>query len=138
MPSTIGVAEAATRSLATLTRPPALEVRCMVVLGIGGRNEACSRVVNAALPASSWTGTTGGAECPRSRSTVLRLIAQAGGGVVEAYPRDTGGRKISASFLYNGTRSLSSRPARVPTPQGQEPFRDAQGAPLGRTRKAPG
>jgi hypothetical protein len=36
----------------------------------------------------------------------LDLIAQAGGGLVEAYPQDTGGKKISASFLYNGTRSL--------------------------------
>jgi hypothetical protein len=36
----------------------------------------------------------------------LRLIEQAGGGVVEAYPHDTGGQKTSASFLYNGTRSL--------------------------------
>ncbi len=37
---------------------------------------------------------------------VLGLIAQAGGGLVEAYPQDTGGEKVSASFLYNGTRSL--------------------------------
>ena len=36
----------------------------------------------------------------------LDLIAQAGGGVVEAYPQDTAGQKVSASFLYNGTRSL--------------------------------
>jgi hypothetical protein len=36
----------------------------------------------------------------------LQLIAQAGGGVVEAYPQDTDGKKVSASFLYNGTRSL--------------------------------
>jgi GNAT superfamily N-acetyltransferase len=36
----------------------------------------------------------------------LDLIAQAGGGVVEAYPQDTAGQKISASFLYNGTRTL--------------------------------
>jgi GNAT superfamily N-acetyltransferase len=36
----------------------------------------------------------------------LDLIAQAGGGVVEAYPQDTGGQKITASLLYNGTRSL--------------------------------
>jgi GNAT superfamily N-acetyltransferase len=36
----------------------------------------------------------------------LELIAQAGGGVVEAYPQDTQGKKTSASFLYNGTRSL--------------------------------
>jgi hypothetical protein len=36
----------------------------------------------------------------------LGLIAQAGGGVVEAYPQDTGGRQVSASFLYSATRSL--------------------------------
>jgi GNAT superfamily N-acetyltransferase len=36
----------------------------------------------------------------------LDLIAAAGGGVVEAYPQDTGGHQVSASFLYNGTRSL--------------------------------
>jgi hypothetical protein len=36
----------------------------------------------------------------------LDLIAQAGGGIVEAYPQDTMGQKTSASFLYNGTRSL--------------------------------
>ena len=33
-----------------------------------------------------------------------RLIAEAGGGVVEGYPHDTEGKKKSASFLYNGTR----------------------------------
>jgi GNAT superfamily N-acetyltransferase len=36
----------------------------------------------------------------------LELIADAGGGLVEAFPQDTGGKKISASFLYNGTRGL--------------------------------
>jgi ribosomal protein S18 acetylase RimI-like enzyme len=36
----------------------------------------------------------------------LELIAQAGGGVVETYPQDTQGKKVSASFLYNGTRGL--------------------------------
>lgn len=39
----------------------------------------------------------------------LALIAQAGGGVVEAYPHDTGGKKVSASFLYSATRSLLER-----------------------------
>lgn len=34
------------------------------------------------------------------------LIAQAGGGVVEAYPQDTAGKQITASFLYSVTRSL--------------------------------
>jgi GNAT superfamily N-acetyltransferase len=36
----------------------------------------------------------------------LDLIRQAGGGVVEGYPQDTEGKRVSASFLYNGTRSL--------------------------------
>lgn len=36
----------------------------------------------------------------------LELISGAGGGVVEAYPYDTNVKRISASFLYNGTRSL--------------------------------
>jgi GNAT superfamily N-acetyltransferase len=36
----------------------------------------------------------------------LELIAQAGGGVVEAYPQDTGGKQITASFLYSVTRNL--------------------------------
>ena len=36
----------------------------------------------------------------------LDLIAQAGGGVVETYPQDTRGKKTSASYLYNATRSL--------------------------------
>jgi GNAT superfamily N-acetyltransferase len=35
----------------------------------------------------------------------LELIARAGGGRVEAYPQDTGGKKISASFLHSVTRS---------------------------------
>jgi GNAT superfamily N-acetyltransferase len=41
----------------------------------------------------------------------LELIAQAGGGVVEAYPQDTAGKQITASFLYNGSRSLFERAA---------------------------
>jgi hypothetical protein len=36
----------------------------------------------------------------------LHLIAQSGGGVVEAYPQDTDGQKVTASFLYSATRSL--------------------------------
>ena len=35
------------------------------------------------------------------------LIAQAGGGVVEGYPHDTEGKKVSV--LYNGTRTLYER-----------------------------
>lgn len=36
----------------------------------------------------------------------LDLIAEAGGGTVEGYPHDLQGKKTSASFLYNGTRTL--------------------------------
>jgi GNAT superfamily N-acetyltransferase len=37
----------------------------------------------------------------------LDLIARAGGGLVEGYPHEVAaGKKVSASFLYNGTRSL--------------------------------
>ncbi len=36
----------------------------------------------------------------------LDLIAKAGSGVVEGYPQDTQGKKVSASFLYSATRSL--------------------------------
>lgn len=39
----------------------------------------------------------------------LQLIADAGGGVVEAYPFDTTGKKVSASFLYNATRSMCEK-----------------------------
>jgi GNAT superfamily N-acetyltransferase len=40
----------------------------------------------------------------------LDLIAKAGGGVVEGYPHDMSkqpeGKKVSSSFLYNGTRRM--------------------------------
>lgn len=41
----------------------------------------------------------------------LDLIAQAGGGRVESYPHDLTGstKKMSSSFLYNGTRRLYER-----------------------------
>jgi GNAT superfamily N-acetyltransferase len=39
-------------------------------------------------------------------SGALDLIAEAGGGVVEGYPQDTRGEKVSGSFLYDGTRTL--------------------------------
>ncbi|MFI5084366.1 MAG: hypothetical protein ACHP7K_00395 [Actinomycetales bacterium] len=39
----------------------------------------------------------------------LGLIAAAGGGVVEAYPQDTPGRKVPATFLYSATRSMFER-----------------------------
>jgi GNAT superfamily N-acetyltransferase len=39
----------------------------------------------------------------------LNLIAYAGGGVAEAYPQDTAGKKVAASFLYNATRSMFER-----------------------------
>lgn len=39
----------------------------------------------------------------------LDLIAQAGGGTVEGYPEDVAGRKVSGSFLWNGTLGLFER-----------------------------
>jgi GNAT superfamily N-acetyltransferase len=36
----------------------------------------------------------------------LALIKDLGGGVVESYPQDTEGNKVSNSFLYNGTRGI--------------------------------
>jgi len=40
----------------------------------------------------------------------VELIAEAGGGLVEGYPHDTGGvRKKNSSFLYNGTRTMYER-----------------------------
>lgn len=36
----------------------------------------------------------------------LELIGELGGGVVESYPQDAQGRKVSNSFLYNGTRDI--------------------------------
>lgn len=36
----------------------------------------------------------------------LELIRNLGGGVVESYPQDTQGRRISNSFLYNGTKEI--------------------------------
>lgn len=39
----------------------------------------------------------------------LTLIAAAGGGLVEAYPYDSAGKKVSGSFLHSGTRSMLER-----------------------------
>jgi hypothetical protein len=36
----------------------------------------------------------------------LELIKVSGGGVVESYPQDTAGRKVSNSFLYNGAKQI--------------------------------
>jgi GNAT superfamily N-acetyltransferase len=39
----------------------------------------------------------------------LHEIARLGGGRVESYPEDSAGRKVSASFLHNGTVSMFER-----------------------------
>ena len=39
-------------------------------------------------------------------SGALDLIAAAGGGVVEAYPQDTPGKRVSGSLLYSVTRQM--------------------------------
>jgi GNAT superfamily N-acetyltransferase len=40
---------------------------------------------------------------------VLQEIARLGGGTVESYPEDVEGRKVSASFLHNGTVAMFER-----------------------------
>lgn len=39
----------------------------------------------------------------------LGEIARLGGGTVESYPEDTTGRKVSGSFLHNGTLKMFER-----------------------------
>ncbi|HWK30377.1 MAG TPA: GNAT family N-acetyltransferase [Solirubrobacter sp.] len=39
----------------------------------------------------------------------LEAIERLGGGVVESYPEDAAGRKVSSSFLHNGTVALFER-----------------------------
>ena len=36
----------------------------------------------------------------------VALIKEQGGGVIESYPQETGGKKVSSSFLYNGTKEI--------------------------------
>jgi GNAT superfamily N-acetyltransferase len=67
-----------------LVRPPDYRITCIFV----DRNHRRTGVAKVALDGA------------------LGLIAGAGGGVVEGYPHDTAGKKFSATFLYNGTRSL--------------------------------
>jgi len=69
---------------AGLVRPPDYRLTCLFI----DRNHRRTGVAAVALRGA------------------LELIARSGGGVVEAYPHDTQGNKTSASFLYNGTRSL--------------------------------
>jgi GNAT superfamily N-acetyltransferase len=53
------------------------------------------------------------------------LIAQAGGGVVEGYPHDTDGQKVSVP-LQRHTIPVRAGRLQLPPPQGQEELRDAQ------------
>jgi len=61
----------------------------------------------------------------------VELIAQAGGGLVEGYPHDTGGvRKKNSSFLYNGTRTMYEREGfTYDRPKGQGNCDSARGGP---------
>ena len=58
-----------------------------------------------------WTVATGGTGSRRwPYAAPSTSIAKAGGGVVEGYPHDMSkqpeGKKMSSSFLYNGTRKM--------------------------------
>ena len=70
---------------ATLDRLPDYRITCMFVDKLSRRKGVTALALRGALD----------------------LIAQAGGGVVEGYPHDNEGRKVSV--LYNGTRALFER-----------------------------
>lgn len=72
---------------ATTTTPPDYRVTCLV----------------------TDTAYRGQGVSERALRGAVELIAAAGGGVVEGYPHDLGGARMSASFLYNGTREMFER-----------------------------
>lgn len=72
---------------AGLQHPPDWRITCFFV----GRNHRHMGVADVAL---------GGA---------LDEIARLGGGLVESYPEDTSGRKVSGSFLHNATVAMFER-----------------------------
>lgn len=39
-------------------------------------------------------------------NAAVELIRGLGGGIIESYPQDTQGQKVSSNFLYNGTRQI--------------------------------
>jgi ribosomal protein S18 acetylase RimI-like enzyme len=45
----------------------------------------------------------------------IALIAELGGGTVESFPEDAAGRKVSSSFLHNGTVALFEAHGFTPT-----------------------
>jgi GNAT superfamily N-acetyltransferase len=51
----------------------------------------------------------GGGVAGAALEGALREIARLGGGTVEGYPEDTAGRKVSGTFLNNGTVSMFER-----------------------------
>jgi hypothetical protein len=60
----------------------------------------------------------------------LDLIARAGGGVVEAYPQDTRGKRTSGCFLYNARRTLFERAGfTYDRPKDKNQLRDAHDRP---------
>lgn len=77
--------------------------------------------------ASSSTGTIAGKDVAgEALRGAIDLIAKAGGGVVEGYPQDTQGKKTSAKFLYNVTRSLYEQSGfSYDPPKGKNHLRDA-------------
>ena len=76
-----------TASLAGLARPPDWRITCF----FAGRTHRGQGVADAALAGA------------------LEEIGRLGGGLVESYPEDTAGRKVSGSFLYNATVALFER-----------------------------
>ncbi len=62
----------------------------------------------------------------RALLAAVDLIAEDGGGIVEGYPHIPGAKKMSSSFLYNGTRAMYERCGlRLRAAQGAEEHRHA-------------
>lgn len=78
-----------------LREPPDLRITCFFV-GLTHRHRG---VADAALAGA------------------LEEIHRRGGGTVESYPEETSGRKVSGSFLFNGTVAMFERHGFTPQRQ---------------------
>ena len=78
-------------------------------------NERAYRATNSALPDwritcfFSGKGYRGKGVADAALKGAVEQIGKLGGGQIEAYPEDTGGRKASPAFLFNGSLSTFER-----------------------------
>src|SRR5689334_13797887 len=108
MPSTIGVADAATRSLATFTTTSPLEVRCIVLLGIGARNDR-PRYLWFAYTGRRYSGGMAMHEPTFYILTALAERPQHGYGIMQTVSRLSGERvTLRAGTLYAALDRLTT------------------------------